>query len=477
MWPMSNPTPPDVPDVDLGAYRNWKPEYQSRALELLKEHEQSTWHPFYCQDAECDGNPHDTWDWQHARVDQRPPNWWADWLVWLLKGGRGSGKTRTGSEVTHRATEASPRVALISATGPDLREIMVEGESGILATAKPGKRPLWEPSRKRLTWPNGCIGQGFSAEEPDRLRGPEHGFAWADEPAHWDQAAECWDNLLLGLRIKSGPRGVIKPKVVATTTPKPTMFMKQLILDKRTITHTVSTYANLVNLAPTFRDTILGRYEGTRTGRQELHGEVLEDVEGAMWTWDMFQYVVDPPPMKRIVVGVDPAGSTNKKSDDTGIITVGISAAHDLYVYADATGKYSPAGWAGRANAEYTDFKADAIVPEKNYGGDMVRHTLETSGYAGARIIMAESRRGKELRAEPIVALYEKHRVFHVGKPGDLAELEEEMTTWVPGEGASPNRVDALVHACTELAKIVMPAQIADPNKLLRDRYHGLRAV
>ncbi|HZX40812.1 MAG TPA: terminase family protein, partial [Myxococcaceae bacterium] len=388
-------------------------------------------------------------------------------------GGRGSGKTRTGSEVTHRATEATPRVALIAATGPDLREIMVEGESGILSTAAPGKRPLWEPSRKKLTWPNGCIGQGFSAEEPDRLRGPEHGFAWADEPAHWDFAAACWDNLLLGLRIKEGPRGVIKPKVVATTTPKPTQFMKDLINHPRTVTHTVSTYANLINLAPDFRDTILERYEGTRTGRQELHGEVLEDVEGALWNWEMFHYVTDPPPMARMVVGVDPAGSTNKKSDDTGIITVGLSAARDLYVFADATGKYSPAGWAGRANSEYEQFRADAIVPEKTYGGNMVKHTLETSGYTGARIIEVDSRRGKELRAEPIVALYEKGRVFHVGRPGDLAELEEEQTTWVPGEGPSPNRIDALVHACTELAKVSMPAQIASPDRLLRRRDTG----
>jgi phage terminase large subunit-like protein len=462
---MPSPTPPHLPAVGLDEYRNWRPESQARALELLKEREQATWRPFYCLDADCDGDPHDDWDWQHARADQRPPDWWLDWLVWLLKGGRGSGKTRTGSEVTHRAINATPRVALVAATGPDLREIMVEGESGILATAKPGQRPLWEPSRKKLTWPNGCIGQGFSAEEPDRLRGPEHGFAWADEPAHWDLAKQCWDNLLLGLRIGKAP------KVVATTTPKPTPFMRDLITDNRTITHTVSTYANLANLAPTFRDTILARYEGTRTGRQELHGEVLEDVEGALWTWEMFRHIeAEPSDMVRIVVGVDPAGSTNKKSDETGIITVGISPAHDLFVFADATGKYSPAGWAGRANGEYEQFRADAIVPEKNYGGDMVRHTLESSGYHGARIIMADSRRGKELRAEPIVALYEKGRVFHVGKPGDLAELEDEMTTWVPGEGASPNRVDALVHAATELAKVVMPAMIADPNRLLTGR-------
>jgi len=479
---MRDPTPGHVPEVGLDEYRHWRPESQARAVELLNEFSNSSWRPFYCQRPDCDGNPHDTWDWQHARADQRPPYWSLDWLVWLLKGGRGSGKTRTGSEVTHRASEATPRVALIAATGPDLREIMVEGESGILATAPPGKRPLWEPSRKRLTWPSGCIGQGFSAEEPDRLRGPEHGFAWADEPAHWDLATECWDNLLLGLRVKRSINGQpLRPKVVATTTPKPTGFMKTLLKDPRTITHTVSTYANLINLAPTFRDTILERYEGTRTGRQELHGEVLEDVEGALWNWEMFHYILDPPPMIRMVVGVDPAGSTNKKSDDTGIITVGIGHDRNLYVFADATGKYSPAGWAGRANGEYETFKADAIVAEKNYGGDMVKHTLESTGHNGARVILAESRRGKELRAEPIVALYEKGRVFHVGRSGDLAELEEEQTTWVPGEGSSPNRVDALVHACTELAKIVMPAQIASPDRLLRtrrvDRPAHLRAV
>lgn len=467
---MPEQTPADLLPVGLDEYRNWKPESQARALELLKEHENSTWRAFYCLDPECDGNPHGEWNWQHARTDQRPPHWWADWLVWLLKGGRGSGKTRTGSEVTHRATDATPRVGLIAATGPDLREIMVEGESGILATAPPGKRPLWEPSRKKLTWPNGCIGQGFSAEEPDRLRGPEHGFVWADEPAHWDLAQACWDNMLLGLRVKRGINGQpIKPKVVATTTPKPTQFMKDLITDTRTVTHTVSTYANLINLAPEFRDTILNKYEGTRTGRQELYGEVLEDVEGALWNWEMFHHTDNPPAMARIVVGVDPAGSVNKKSDETGIITVGVGHDKNLYVFADATGKYSPAGWASRAHAEHDMFKADAIVAEKNYGGDMVKHTLESSGHP-ARVILAESRRGKELRAEPIVALYEKGRVFHVGKPGDLAQLEEEQTTWVPGEGSSPNRVDALVHACTELAKIAMPAQIANPDRLLRGR-------
>jgi phage terminase large subunit-like protein len=457
----------DLPDVpDLGDFKNWKPEAQQRALELLREHEISKWRPFFCQNPVCDGKPHEGWEWQHARADQRPPRWSDDWLTLLLSGGRGSGKTRAGAEITHRVSERVPRIALVAATGPDLRDTMVEGVSGILATAPPGKKPLWESSKKKLTWPNGCIAQGFSAEEPDRLRGPQTGFAWADEPAHFPLAQQVWDNMLFGLRMKDG----VKSHVVATSTPKPTRFVKELIASHSTVVHRVSTYANLDNLADTFKAVILDRYEGTRLGRQELHGEVLEDVEGALWTWDMFQWVEEAPELTRIVVGVDPAGSVNKKSDETGIITVGIGVDKCLYVLEDVSGQYSPATWAQKANTSYEDFSADAIVPEKNYGGDMVRHTLETSGYRGAHIIEATSRRGKAIRAEPIVALYEKKRVFHVGRQGDLSTLEDELTTWVPGEGDSPNRLDALVHAATELAKRAMPASVADPNKVLNGR-------
>jgi phage terminase large subunit-like protein len=467
---MSEPTPPELPD-SLADYRNWKPEAQQRALDLLKEAKGSGWRPFYCPNAGCDGNPHDKWDWQHARVDQRPPKWTDDWLVWLLKGGRGSGKTRTGAETTHRVTKAVPRLILIAPTGYDLRETMVEGVSGILATAPPGQRPLWEPSKKKLTWPNGCIGQGFSAEEPDRLRGPQSGFIWGDEPAHWPLVDECWSNMLFGLRMGK------HPKVIATSTPKPTKWMRELIAHDRTIVHSVSTYANLVNLSPLFRDTVIDRYEGTRLGRQELHGEVLEDVEGALWQWEMIEWIDEAPDLVRIVVAVDPAGTANAKSDETGIIVLGIGADKVIYVLADYSGKYSPGGWAKRVWAAVDEFSADAVVAEKNYGGDMVKHTLETHApQVAARVKMVTSRRGKALRAEPIVALYEKHRVKHVGKRGDLSTLEEEQTSWVPGEGASPNRVDALVHGATDLAKISAPTTVADPNKLLRRDRH-LRAV
>lgn len=457
---MPDSTPEDL--SGLGGFRYWKPEAQERALELLKEREKSPWRPFYCPKSDCDGHPHGDWQFEHARNDQRPPKWSADWLVWLLSGGRGSGKTRTGAEVTHRVTKLTSRIILIAPTGPDLRETMVEGISGLLATAPPDNRPTWEPSKKKLTWPNGCIAQGFSAEEPDRLRGPQSGFVWADEPGHYPSVEEVWSNMLFGLRVGTNP------KIVATTTPKPTKWMKAILADPMTVTHRVSTYANLANLAETYRRTVIDRYEGTRLGRQELHGELLEDVEGALWTWDMFQWIDEAPPLQRIVVAVDPAGTANKKSDETGIIAVGIGFDKNLYVLNDSTGRYSPAKWGATSNGLYDEFSADAIVPEKNYGADMVRFTLENAGYTGARIIPVESRRGKAIRAEPIVALYEKKRVLHVGQRGDLAKLEDELTTWVPGEGDSPNRLDALVHGITELAKHVMPASVSDPNKLLR---------
>ena len=445
----------------LDVWRTWTPDAQREALDLLRQAEAAQWRPFYCAQPLCDGRPHDDWTWEHGRADQRPPKWADPWLVLLFRGGRGSGKTRGGSEITHRVTAHTPRVGLIAATGPDLRDTIIEGVSGILATAAPGRRPLWEPSKKKLTWPNGCIGQGFSAEEPDRLRGPELGFVWADEPAHYPLIDEVWSNMHLGLRDKR----VAHPKIVATTTPKPVPWMKKINADPMTVVRVVSTYANLHNLAEPFRNQVLDRYEGTRTGRQELHGEILDDVEGALWAWDMFDRVPDHPELLRIGIGVDPAGTTNKRSDDTGIIAAGIDAAGHIYVLRDRTGKYSPNGWATIANDLHDDLHADALVAEKNYGGDMVKHTLENSGYTGARIILVESRRGKELRAEPIVARYEKHMIHHVG---DLTDLEAEQTSWVPGEGDSPNRVDALVHVCTELLKHLQPAAVANPRDLGR---------
>lgn len=444
-------------------FDNWKPKDQQAALDALKQIQAAQWKPFYCPISTCDGEPHGpNWFFQHARADQRPPDWTKDWLVWLLLSGRGSGKTRTGSEVVNKATNITPRMALVGATGPDLRETMIEGPSGILACAPPGQMPTWEPSRRRLTWPNGCVAQGYSGEEPDRIRGGNFGLAWIDEPAHIDLIDEVWANLTLALRIGKHPH------IICTTTPKPIKWIKGLIADPRTVTTRVSTYANLQNLSPVFRQTILDSYEGTRWGRQELHGEVLEDVEGSLWKADMFRYIApkDLPEFTRIVVSVDPAGSANKRSDETGIIVLGLSKDKVIYVLADLTGKYTPAGWARATHKAHEDFDADCIVAEKNYGGEMVKHTLESVDLY-ARIVMVHSRRGKELRAEPIVGLYEKERVMHVSD-GSLLDLENEQVEWVPGKGSSPNRIDALVHGATELIRgMGGQANVADPNRVL----------
>ncbi len=447
--------------IDPEAFKRWTPAAQERALAMLQAQQNTRWRPFYCPTASCPGAPHGDWTWSHARPDQRPP---ADrtWLTWLLKSGRGSGKTRAGNEITHRMSEKVPRIGLIGATAPDIRDIMLEGESGLLNIFPPGKRPQHEPSKRRLTWPNGCVATLFSAEEPDRLRGPEHYFVWADEPAHWPLVQECWDNMTFGLRLGEQPR------VVATTTPKPRPWLKTLLADPTTRLSVASTYDNLANLSPVFAERIIAKYEGTRLGRQELHAEILDDVEGALWSWELIEgsrIIPDPDaPLAydRIVVSVDPAGSVRKGADETGIVVVG-RIDRDCYVLADRSGHYSPIGWAGAAMAAYTEFSADAIVAETNYGGDMVTANLRAID-EHPRILRVQTRRGKALRAEPVVSLYEQGRVHHVGSHEDL---ETQMTEWVPYEDReSPDRVDALVHGISELAKDRAPATVGNPARL-----------
>ena len=443
--------------TSVDAYRAWTPAAQEKALAMLQEQIGSRpWRPFYCPAPGCDGKPHDNWTWNHARADQRPPT--GDWLTWLMLSGRGSGKTRGGSEYTHRVVDKVPRIALVGATGADLRDVIVEGESGLLATAKPGHRPFYEPSKRRVTWPNGAVGTLFSAEEPDRLRGPEHYFAWLDEAAFYALIQQVWDNLMFGLRLGK------RPRVLITTTPKPRPWLKERIADPRTRVARASTYDNLDNLSPVFAEQIISRYEGTRIGRQELHAELLTDVEGSLWTWDLIETgrVADAPPLARVVVAIDPAGSKGKAADETGIVVIGISHDSHLYILADRSGRYSPHGWATAANNAYEEFSADAIVAEKNYGGEMVRHTLHTSGYSGARVILVDSRRGKALRAEPVVGVYEQGKAHHVGT---FPDLESQMTEWVPySDPTSPDRVDALVHGATNLLKGRGKATVSVPS-------------
>ena len=444
---------------DPAVFKRWTPAAQEKALHRLQETSNSTWRPFYCMNPLCPGTPHDDWAWNHARPDQRPPTD-PNWLTWLLKSGRGSGKTRVGTEITHRMSEKVPRMALIGATATDIRDIMLEGESGLLSIFPPGKRPVHEPSKKRVTFHSGAVATLFSAEEPDRLRGPQHYYVWADEPAHWALVQQVWDMMLFGLRLGAHPR------IVATTTPKVRPWLKTLIADPTTRLSVASTYDNLANLSPVFISTVIGKYEGTRLGRQELNAEILEDVEGALWTWDLIERAriseENQPAYDRVVVAVDPAGSKRRTNDETGIIVAGI-AAGEFYVLADRSGHYSPNGWARAVMAAHDEFSADAIVAETNFGGEMVASNLRAAD-AFPRIKEVNAKRGKALRAEPVVGKYEQTKVHHVGS---FETLETQQTEWVPYEDTdSPDRVDALVYAITDLAKGGGAASVASPTSL-----------
>lgn len=441
----------------------------AKVVEMIERAEQSQWKPFYCPDRNCPGTPHnngDNWNYNHARPKQRPPDWNGRWQSLIVKSGRGFGKTEMGSRITHQVAKRAPFMALIAPTGPDIREAMVEGPTGILATANPNFTPIWEPSRKRLVWPNGSIALGLSAEEPDRIRSKNLAFAWLDEAAFMDNIDRVWSNLMFALRIKYGiDRKPIRNHVLITTTPTPSKWIKARVADPKNIVVSGSTYENIENLSEEFKDEVLGEYEGTRQGRQEIYGEILEDVEGALWLPGMLHYIEekDLPEFERIVVAVDPAGSANPRSDATGIVVVAV-ANKNYYVLADRTDKYSPAGWAEMAHKMFERYNADAIVAEKNYGGEMVEHTLKSVDLY-PRVIPVDSRRGKTLRAEPVVGLYEKGLVFHVK---GMVDLETEMTEWVPGPGSpSPNRVDALVHGVTALVRgASRAANMASPANL-----------
>jgi phage terminase large subunit-like protein len=446
----------------------WDPKARAEAMKYLSAMDATTIQAWYCdRGRSCDGKPHGQYAWRHARGNQWPPPG-EDWFVWAFRAGRGAGKTRSGAEYTRKMSEKVGRIALIAPTATDARDVMVEGESGIVAVSeRAGIRVHYEPAKRRITFPSGCRATLFSGEEPTRLRGPQNGFAWLDEPAHMPLIDEVWSNLMFGLRLP--PR----PHVLVTTTPTPRKWMRALLADPLTVDVRGSTYDNLDNLAPEYR-RVIESYEGTRIGRQEIYGEILEDVEGALWQQDYFIYADWAfEDLDRIVVAIDPAGTANKRSDETGIVTVGmqrkVSGEHDerALVLADSSGKMSPGDWAKQAMKDYQRFGADAIVVETNFGADMVKENLRHNGFDG-RVIESRATRGKQLRAEPVVALYEQHRIWHRATNGItmLERLEEEQLTWVPGEGASPNRIDALVWAVTELLKPGGELSFASPRLL-----------
>jgi len=381
-------------------------------------------------------------DWRFwARPDQIAPE--GNWRVWLIMAGRGFGKTRCGAEWVHeQIRQGRERIALVGETKADVRDVMVEGESGILATAG-RNRPLYEPSKRRLTWPNGAIGVCYSGDEPDQLRGPQHDAAWLDELAKYRYAEETWSNLDLGLRLGESPQAVI------TTTPRPVQIMRELVADELVTVTRGSTYDNLQNLAESFAKRIVERYEGTRLGRQELHAEILDDVVGALWSREMIdahRLRETPPHFERIVVGVDPAVTSGEDADETGILVAGMIGNRG-YVVEDFSGQYTPQEWAIQAIKAYYKYNADRIVAEVNQGGDMVEHTIRTVdrnvSYKAVR-----AARGKILRAEPIAALYEQGRIHHCGT---FASLEDQLCMYTHDSRESPDRLDALVWALTDL--------------------------
>ncbi len=382
-------------------------------------------------------------DWRSwARGSQIAPDW--DWFVWLLLAGRGFGKTRCGAEFIREEVDAgrTKRIALVAPTAADVRDTMVEGDSGLLSIYPPHQRPMYEPSKRRITFHNGTTAITYSADEPDRLRGANQDLAWADELAAW-RYPEAWDMLIFGLRIGKNPRAIV------TTTPRPIALIKNLIGRDDVHVTRGSTFDNRANLAPTFLREVTDRYEGTRLGRQELHAEILDDVQGALWDRAVLDdnRVREHPELVRIVVAIDPAISSHTDSAETGIIAAGIDAAGHGYILEDSTVRGTPNEWATAAITAYHKTSADRIIAEANQGGDMVSHTLRTVD-ANIPLKLVHASRGKRTRAEPVAALYEQGRVSHVGA---FNTLEDQLCSWVPGVGPSPDRLDALVWALTEL--------------------------
>jgi len=376
-----------------------------------------------------------------------PPGDW--WHIWFVKAGRGWGKTRTGAEFVRHHVEKglAGHIALVAPTAADARDVMVEeGDSSLLRISPPWCKPHYEPSKRRVTWPNGATATLYSAEEPDRLRGPQHDLAWADEIASWKYAEEAWDNLMFGLRQGKHPRGI------ATSTPKPIKLVRDLLarVGQDVVLSGGPTYENADNLAESFLREILGKYEGTTLGRQEIYAELLDDTPGALWTRGLIDRhrVKTFPDLVRVVIGVDPAVTSGPDSAETGILVAGKGVDGRGYVLADRSCRLSPHGWGSRTVMAYDDFIADLVVGEVNNGGDMVEHVIRTIrpniSYKSVR-----ASRGKAVRAQPVASLYEQGRISHVGA---FEKLEDQLCNWVPGGvDWSPDRLDALVWALTEL--------------------------
>lgn len=390
------------------------------------------------------------------------------WTVWLALAGRGFGKTKTGCEwvLNRKVAKGLGPGAIIGRTGADVRDVLVEGPAGILACSPPWNRPQWEPGKRRLTWDNGVIATVYSAEAPDQLRGPQHNWALADELAAWAYADEAWSNLMFGLRLGD------HPQVAALTTPRPIDLVRQLLKDPTCAITRGSTLDNAMNLAKSAVDNMVRRYGGTRLGRQELEGELLEDLLGALWLEATLKKCIVPPgtvfvpeDFERVGVGVDPSGNdgASEEVDACGIVVAGKlkpglaqQMGTEIIVLADITEPRSPNAWAKAACDLLDDWKGDVLVCESNFGGEMVRSTIQNYK-PSAPVLLRNASRGKHVRAEPVSLLYEQGRVKHM--PG-LADAESELKQFTNRGyqgGSSPNRADALVWIVDELSGCGVP--------------------
>jgi phage terminase large subunit-like protein len=431
-------------------FRQLPAEERKRRIEKLSE-------------AEADALLHD-WDFWARPAQLEPPEFASgEKTNWLVKAGRGFGKTRVGAEQVRKWAKDFPIVNLVGPTVADVRDVMVRGigaNSSIMEICRRDERPDYEPSKRRLTWPNGAVSLLFTAEDPESLRGPQHMKIWGDELAAWKYPDETMEQIEFGLRLGSSPQGVY------TTTPKNTKLIRRLVEDPNTVVSSGSTYDNKANLAAKFFSTIVNRYEGTRLGRQELLAELLTDNPGALWTLtaiDADRIGFLPAGLTRIVVGVDPAVTSNEESCETGIVIAAAGPSPEgkddiphFYVIDDVSLLGSPDEWAQRVVTAYSEQKADRIIAEVNNGGDLVEAILRTKRLEFAYQAV-HATRGKIRRAEPISALYEQHRVHHVGA---FPQLEDQMCDYVPGKTQqSPDRMDALVWALWALSE---PEEVSD---------------
>ena len=430
----------DWMNMELSLFaRDTSPEYYEALQELVDVLEQY---------AELQGEREKLFDWKlQARPEQREPE--GGWRTWLIMAGRGFGKTRTGAETIRDwvKSERYHRIALIGNTVEDVVKVMINGESGLLAVSPEKEMPTYIASKRMLIWPNGAEAHIFSSHAYNKLRGPQFDAAWVDELAKFKYPEDTMEQLNFALRCGKEPR------IIITTTPQSIDLLREIVNEDTCVVTKGSTYANAANLSPGYIDYIKKRYENTRIGQQEIHGELLDEYEGALWTHGQLDdlRMTEQPELARIVVAIDPATTSGENSDETGIVVAGIGYDKRIYVLEDVSIKAPPAEWAKTAVNAYAHWGCDRVVAEVNKGGDlverMVRTYNENISYKSVR-----ATRSKVARAEPIAAMYEQGKVSHIGH--DLKALEHQMCSYVPGvTSKSPDRIDALVWAITELTE------------------------